>query len=143
MLATSGLVLAGSGIAFTVGGWDAAAPFLAGGVGGLFYCWLLQQGVDSIPAPGQYSPALREWVRAPAFPPCCHSLSLKAAFPSCCCFSSLEAAFLSCLKGVLSFKHVGQHATIGSRNKVVSVRELFPGAALESSCGLGIVAMGR
>eukprot|EP00884_Botryococcus_braunii_P007342 jgi/Botrbrau1/16609/Bobra.0068s0036.1 len=61
MLATSGLVIAGAGIAFTVGGWDAAAPFLAGGVGGLFYCWLLQQNVDAIPAPGVYSPALRDW----------------------------------------------------------------------------------
>lgn len=65
MLATSGLVIAGAGIAFTVGGWDVAAPFLAGGVGGIFYCWLLQRTVDAIPAPNQYSPALREWVRGP------------------------------------------------------------------------------
>lgn len=68
MLATSGLVIAGAGIAFTVGGWDVAAPFLGGGVGGMFYCWLLQRGVDAIPAPGQYSPALRRWVRRPRVP---------------------------------------------------------------------------
>jgi hypothetical protein len=71
MLATSGLVIAGSGIALTVGGWDAAAPFLAGGVGGLFYCWLVQNSVDAIPAPGQYSPALRDWVRRLSHPCFC------------------------------------------------------------------------
>ena len=34
-----------------VGDWEAAAPFLAGGCGGLLYQFSLQAGVDTVPAP--------------------------------------------------------------------------------------------
>ena len=34
-----------------VGDWEAAAPFLAGGCGGLLYQFSLQAGVDTVPSP--------------------------------------------------------------------------------------------
>ncbi|KAK9828601.1 hypothetical protein WJX72_000987 [[Myrmecia] bisecta] len=50
-IATSALVVIGTGVAYTVGDWEVALPFAMGGMGGLFYQWSLQQGVDAIPAP--------------------------------------------------------------------------------------------
>lgn len=53
LISTAVLVCAGSGIALSTGGWDAACPFAVGGTIGIMYQWMLQKGVDAIPAPFQ------------------------------------------------------------------------------------------
>jgi len=40
-----------------VGDWEAAAPFAAGGCGGLLYQFSLQAGVDVLPSPHEVRPA--------------------------------------------------------------------------------------
>jgi hypothetical protein len=49
LLTTGALVATGSVISFSAGGVAAAGPFAAGGLAGLMYQYLLQQGVDAIP----------------------------------------------------------------------------------------------
>ncbi|KAK9844120.1 hypothetical protein WJX81_005003 [Elliptochloris bilobata] len=51
LAATTALVIAGTCLAYSVGDWEAAAPFLAGGCGGLLYQFSLQAGVDLVPSP--------------------------------------------------------------------------------------------
>ncbi len=50
--------LAGRG---QVGDWEAAAPFLAGGCGGLLYQFSLQAGVDALPSPHEARLARSCW----------------------------------------------------------------------------------
>ncbi len=44
-----------------VGDWEAAAPFLAGGCGGLLYQFSLQAGVDALPSPHEARPGQSRW----------------------------------------------------------------------------------
>ena len=44
-----------------VGDWEAAAPFLAGGCGGLLYQFSLQAGVDALPSPHEARSARSCW----------------------------------------------------------------------------------
>lgn len=48
--ATASLVAGGSVGAYVVDGWHSAVPFAVGGLGGVGYQWLLQQGADSVAA---------------------------------------------------------------------------------------------
>lgn len=49
LITTAALVAAGSSLCYTIGGWPATEPFLAGGATGLMYQRMLQASVDNLP----------------------------------------------------------------------------------------------
>ncbi|EIE22579.1 hypothetical protein COCSUDRAFT_66290 [Coccomyxa subellipsoidea C-169] len=55
LVTTAALVAAGSSLCYSMGGWPATEPFLAGGAVGLAYQSMLQANVDSLPGSGAYS----------------------------------------------------------------------------------------
>ena len=48
LIATAALVAAGSSLCYAMGGWEAAEPFVAGGIGALVYQRMLQANVDNL-----------------------------------------------------------------------------------------------
>ena len=86
LVTTAALVAAGSSLCYTVGGWPATEPFLAGGCGGLLYQKLLQVGVDSLPG-GAYSRVSSFAFFVPRRDPCrsCCSALPRTSLPGALC----------------------------------------------------------
>lgn len=61
LVTTAALVAAGSSLCYSMGGWPATEPFLAGGAVGLAYQSMLQANVDSLPGSSAYSTRVRIW----------------------------------------------------------------------------------
>jgi hypothetical protein len=59
MVTTAALVAAGSSLCYSMGGWPATEPFLAGGAVGLAYQSMLQANVDALPGSNAYSTRVR------------------------------------------------------------------------------------
>ncbi|BDA45841.1 hypothetical protein COCOBI_07-6280 [Coccomyxa sp. Obi] len=55
LVTTAALVAAGSSLCYSLGGWPATEPFLAGGAVGLAYQSMLQANVDALPGSSTYS----------------------------------------------------------------------------------------
>ncbi len=74
LVTTAALVAAGSSLCYSLGGWPATEPFLAGGAVGLAYQSMLQANVDALPGSSTYSTRVR-------LPPFCVCVGICSSVP--------------------------------------------------------------